>query len=379
VLVDRGGAAWRASAQHDSKALRPLRRDAQGPIDASTVHNIWFSGGRHDMAVYAKRVKRLVHAISAIETRPAGAATAPARAADPPPRAGRGGDDAKLDISGQLFLIGMQNLPVVMIGDHNFIPALNDDPSARFYLDSPRILMFSLGVDHGNAPAAAGAAAASSPGTIETQIDLRRDRVRGVARTPDAAAAVARRKLWYGMLGGALEHEASAFQSAVMTEGAAVPIASTSALMDRGNPAVVVVRPGEASAVALKQIPCGPDAALRLAGALGRGETLVVPRDGFAGGNDGGFWAVSVATGDTRAVWGDDLHATISRSPLPNPMSRRTVVHVIHDDLSSHTEGGTEYIGVVDSVAKGTITVGEFLTGVGLFVFDCAIWWIALH
>jgi hypothetical protein len=214
---------------------------------------------------------------------------------------------------------------------------------------------------------------------VETQIDLRRDTVRGVARNAESAAAVARRKLWFGVLDGALEHEAGAFQSAVMAEDAAVPVASTSALIDRGNAAIVVLRPSDAGAAALKQIPCGPDATLRLQGALARGETLVVPRDGFAGGNDGGFWAISNATGDTRAVWGDDLHATVSRSPLPNPMSRRTVVHVIHDDLSSHTEGGTEYIGVVDSVAKGTITVGEFLTGVGLFVFDCAIWWIALH
>jgi hypothetical protein len=372
VLFDRGGAAWRATAQHDPKALRPLRRDAQGPIDASTIHNVWFSGGSHDMAAYAKRVGRLVHAISEIQTRPAGAtagAPAPAPAA---PRRG-GGSDGKLDLSGQLFLLGMQNLPVVMIGDQDFIPALNDDPAVRFYLDSPRILLFSLAVDHGDGKTA-------GPGTIETQIDLRRDKVRGVARDANAMPAVARRKLWFGMLGGALEHEVTSNQSAVMTDGAAAPVGSASALIDRGNPALVVVRPRDAGAdAAMKQIPCGPDAALRLWNALEHGDALIVPRDGFAGGNDGGFWAVSTTTGDTRAVWGDDLHATISRSPLPNPMSRRTVTHIIYDDLSSRTVGGTEYPGLVNEVATGTITVGELLTGIGLFVFDCAIWWIALH
>jgi hypothetical protein len=379
ALVDRAGAAWRAGTQRDAKALRPLRRDAQGPIDASTLHNIWFSGGPQDMAAYAKRVGRLVRAIEGIDTRPAGAgstAPAPAPAANPS-AARRGGGSGKLDMWGQLFLIGMQNLPVVMIGDHDFIPALNDDPAARFYLDAPRILMFSLSVDRGT-----GAASATSPGTVETQIDLRRDKVRGVARTADAAAAVARRKLWFGLLGGTLEHEVTASQTVVMTEGAAVPVASTSALIDRGNPAskdIVVVRPGETGAAALKQIPCGPDASLRLAGALARGETLLIPRDAFpGGGNDGGFWAVA-PSGDTRAVWGDDLHATVSRSPLPNPMSRRTVVHIIYDDLSSRTVGGTEYPGTVEAVATGTITVGTFLQGVALFVFDCAIWWIALH
>jgi hypothetical protein len=60
-------------------------------------------------------------------------------------------------------------------------------------------------------------------------------------------------------------------------------------------------------------------------------------------------------------------------------MSRRTVVHIIYDDLSSRTVGGTEYPGTVEAVATGTITVGTFLQGVALFVFDCAIWWIALH
>jgi hypothetical protein len=368
VLVDRAGAAWRASTARDAKALRPLRRDAKGLIDPAAIHNIWFSGGRHDMAVYAKCAKRVVRAIDAVEMRPPGAPAAPAAASGGQPRAGQPGASKTVDLTGQLLLIGMQNFPAVAIGDHDLIPALNDDPAARFYLDSPRILMFSLSMDHRDG---------KSPGIVETQIDLRRDKVRGVARNDQAIAAVARRKLWYGVLGGALEHEIGAIQSVAMTGGETVPIGSTSALLDRGGePKLVLVRPDDGVG-ALRQIPCGRDAALRLADALARGEALVVPRDSFAGGDEGGYWAVSLATGYTRAVWGDDLHAMRSRSPLPNPQTRRTKIYIINDDLSSREEGNVESGIVTNLVAVGSLTATEYLLLGVQAVAEVALLWLA--
>jgi hypothetical protein len=51
AIVDRGGAAWRASGKLDPAALRPLTRDQKGMTAPRAVHNIWFSAGRHNLAV----------------------------------------------------------------------------------------------------------------------------------------------------------------------------------------------------------------------------------------------------------------------------------------------------------------------------------------
>jgi hypothetical protein len=368
ALSDCAGPAWRAAGPRDPKTLKPLPRDADGPVAPRAVHNIWFSSGRHDLAAFARELTILADAIvpaKAPPEQPAG----PGGARQPPPAAG-------LSMARQLWLLSLQNLPVVMYGDHVLVPALNDDPSIRFYVDSPRILVFTVSA----APGAAG----GGP-VMETQIDLRRDKVRGVARDAGAAsaAAVARRKIWYGALGGALEHEVASMQGAAVAgnigpEGGAANDAaasSTSALL--GREGAVLIRPGPHEGQALKELAAGPDAAKRMAEALADGEALVVPRGAFASasGAEGGYWAVSLATGDTRGVWGPDGHMANMRSPLrhPGPQTYNPRAWIIDEKtLNSRREGGgTEYIGVVNAVAQTTITVLELL-----YIIGAAIPWI---
>ena len=273
VLSDRGGAAWRATKPLDSKGLRPLARDDTGLVDAQTIHNIWFSAGRHDLAAYAAGLQLLINAY--------------AKPADQPPS----------DFGGDVWPLALQNFACVLWGDHAFLPAMNDDPNVHFYSDSPRILLFSANArpTHGK----------PDKMDVDSMIDLRRDKIRGVAKHPEGAMAVARRKIWFGVLEGALEHETIAQMSSMA-------VAETSRVMSTSegftDSAAVAIRPAD-PVVNRQELQLPGDAAARLTIALAEGDTVVVPRD--YKGDDIGWWAISAATGDTRAVWGQDLNAGV--------------------------------------------------------------------
>lgn len=372
VLSDCAGPAWRAAGAPDAKALRPLLRDDKGPVAPQVVHDIRFSAGSHDMAAYAADVKVLA---SAIVERPDGAGAGGGRPAPAPERSPPPGEG--LEMTRQLWLLALQNLPVVAFGDHVVLPALNDDPAVRFYLDSPRILLFSLG-------AAGTADGKQASPMLEAEIDLRRDKVRGVARDAGAAPAVAKRKIWHGIVGGALEHEIAAEQAAAIVadvgdaaDASPAAVFSTSALLDAGG--VVVIRPGDAAKQAVADLKLDPDTSLRLAEALAGGEAVVVP-GGAAPGTPGaagrGFWAIALSGGDTRAVWGDGGHMSRMRSPLrhPGPQTYNPRAWVIDEKtLNSHREGGNEYTMIVYDTAIRTITYLELL-----YIIGAAIPWLTL-
>lgn len=300
TLIDRGGAAWRLASPLDPKTLQKLASDTHGPIAAQVVHNICISSGPHDLAGVARAIQSFI-----VEDQTPAPADAPAAQAP-----------AASESAAQLWLLGLRDLVCQIPTDHWFLPALNDDPSARLYPDSPRICIFSIGVQ--------------SDGTnqiVESQIDWRRDRIRGVAREASASAEVAKRKIWYGLLEGALEHELGA-QTADPSEAAAT-IQSTSAALNKSG--AVAIRPSAQDAGA--QSPAhNPETAARIAGALKAGDVLVVPRTVLAGDGPPAWWAISLADADTRAVWGTDMNAMRGTSPLPKPGNSGAGVWELQED-----------------------------------------------
>jgi hypothetical protein len=250
-----------------------LERDESGPVAPQTIHCIWFSATRHDMAAYTDAIGLMSNAMKSQQ--PAG---------------------QQDELSQQLWPFAMQTLGCALWADQAFIPALNDQAGVRLYPDSPRIVMWSVGSRRDP----------SSPADslIQMQIDLRRDNLRGVAKDPSAAAAIAQRKLWYGALEGALEHELLAAQTSMIAEGPAT-VSSTSSLLANGGAALLT--PRDASRP-WQDLAANRETAARISDALSAGETLVVPTDALASA-ESGWWSVSSA-GDLRAVWGANTNGT---------------------------------------------------------------------
>lgn len=268
TLVDRAGAAWRKSEALAADRLRPLQRNAAGVKAAQAVYNIWFSAGGHDVLQYTKALNALA---ASLEPRKSGNA------------------QKAMSFEIQAWVLSVQNFAWILFADNVIIPAFNESSGLRFYPDSPRISMFGVG---------------PSPWEKKEgmflQTDLRRDHLRGIAHKPEDDAAIAERKLWFGTLEGAFEHEMLAEQAAGIGADPA-HVETTSALL--GADGVVVLsgdrpeKPKEVSA----------EAAARIASALERGAILVAPRGGLKKG-EGAWWEIAPDTGDVRAVCGPDLN-----------------------------------------------------------------------
>ena len=292
-LCDRAGAALRrATTALDPNALQPLMRNEAGPVAAQTVHQLWFSAGCHDLAEYSHNLQQLVDAM-----RPAAAGSTTASTA-----AAAEQDD---DFAQQIWPLVLKNATCVMATDHTILPALNDDPAnVRCYLDSPRIVVFST--------CALPVAGKSDSFTLQSEIDLRRDFVRTVARTPSQLPGAANRRIWYGLLEGSLEHELAAREATVMDPSA--DAMSTSALLDESG--VALLRASDPAASQWEQLASSKEAAARLAGDLSSGEFVVVPKRVTQGAGDMiGYWAISSKTGDTRAVFDAGLHGSVWKGP----------------------------------------------------------------
>ena len=264
VLVDRASASWGARPARPADTLKTLTRDARGLLRApQMVHNIWFSAGQHNLAQYAAGLAALATALRA----------APAGPLDVPP-----------DI--QLGQLAFQNFAWLLVTDHLLIPALNDSANYHFFADSPRVTVLSSGVDPW-----------STADAMVVQADLRRDHLCGLARDGNAVG-VAERKLWFGMLEGALEHEMLADQAAAAGIDPAT-VASTSARLSSQGIRILTGadRPGEVSA----------DVAARMARALGAGATLAAIPETL-NGDGAAWWEIAPGNGDTRAVFGPDLN-----------------------------------------------------------------------
>jgi transglutaminase-like putative cysteine protease len=268
TLVDRAGAAWRMSGTLTTDRLRPLQRNEAGIKAVQAAYNIWFSAGGHNALQYAKALNALAASFKPVEPDAA---------------------QEKLPFEVQAWVFSVQNFAWILMTDKVIIPALNEMPGLRFYHDSPRISVFGVGL---------------SPWEEEEETfletDLRRDHLRGIARKSGDEAAVAERKLWFGVIEGALEHEMLAEQAAVIGFDPA-RVETTSALL--GDDGVVVLSNGRPE----KPQDVSPEAAVRIDSALERGAILVAPRGALKKG-EGAWWEIAPFTGDVRSVCGPDLN-----------------------------------------------------------------------
>lgn len=258
VLVDRAGTAWRHAATLDPTRLHDLARNADGLIGPQTIYNIWFSAGKHDLLAFANSARALENG-----TIPSNDPKAPT-------------------FEEQAWPFAMSDLGWFIASDHVLVPSLNDAPGVRFYADSPRIFVWSLGPDP-----------SGKPKSLLFESDLRRDKLRGVAKDPSGAGIIAQHKLWFGALEGALETELAA-----RTNLDPASLVSTSSLTDAGS--LVAIGPGSTASAS------DPETEARLQVALAGGDTLVVPKQVLSGGVSG-WWQISHDTGDVRPVLADDL------------------------------------------------------------------------
>jgi transglutaminase-like putative cysteine protease len=264
TLFDRAASILR-NGDLKPEALTPMPMTNVGPAHAVALHNVWLTAGGHDLAGYADRVAKL--------------------SAEPAPS----GPDVPAEA--QLERVALVNYPFVLWSEHLILPSINDNANVRAYADSPRAVIFSL------TPHAGG------PGRLDAEMDLRRDTVRAIARQPADTAAAFDRKVWFGVLEGALEHELTVLQVA---GGSAADYLTTSSLVsDRGASLVTDSAATEIAALAGSAVR-----AERMQVAIANGSRLVVPRppDGKPAR---GWWDVSTS-GDTRAAIDGDLGGSTS-------------------------------------------------------------------
>lgn len=254
ALVDRGGTAWRRSGTLDPSRLRDLPRNGKLLTAPQAIYNIWFSGGKHDLLAFDGAAEALLEG------------TIPGTA-----------QDAEPTIIGAAWPLAMRDLSWLVESDHLLVPAVNDLPGLRLYADSPRIFVWDIGAPGAN-------------GEMTIESDLRRDRLRAIARDAASQAAIAQHKLWFGALEGALEHE----MGAPSPENAGEAFVTTSSLADGGDAARL--GPGAAAPTA-----GDPETAARLQAAVAAGDTVLVPKRVLAGGTSG-WWQIAHDTGDVRAV-----------------------------------------------------------------------------
>jgi hypothetical protein len=265
ALIDRAGAAWRKSPRQAAE-LRKLARNANGVKAPQAAHNIWFSAGPHDLATYTGTLNRLTHALHR-----------------------RTPSDEELSPDTVLRLAAFQNFAWLLATDHLIVPAL-DDADHRFYADSPRVTILTVGSDP-----------FEEDDRILSQADLRRDHLRGLTRSGDGQG-IAERKLWFAVLEGALEHEMIAEQAAQAGDDPSHVTSTSSLLGDEGVVVVTAADTAEAS-----KLVSSVETRERLAAALADGDTVIIPRRALRGG-EAGWWAIAAGSADVRPVLGPDLH-----------------------------------------------------------------------
>ncbi len=278
MLVDRGGSAWRNSENVALDALRPLESDGEGPLAPRAVHNLLFSAGHQDLLAFAEGIKW----VAALD-----------------------GFTEGLTPAASLYPLALRNRTLYLWSDQVIVPSLNDTAGIRFYPDTPRLAIVSV--------------ESRKDGRLTQSYDLRRDRINGVARDPSMDPLVADRKLWFGALQAALEHESGARDSLVLADASAA-VTSTSALL--GPSGVVGLGPDEVGRVA--SLTNEPDKAADLTAALRTGHFVVVPRNALDDAG-WGFWEIS-RTGDVRAILGGGLlgAGNIGLPPRP-PVGGKTI------------------------------------------------------
>jgi len=347
TLVDRAGAAWRKSEGLKADRLRPLQRNAAGVRAVQSAYNIWFSAGGHNAWQYA----RALHALAtSLEPRKPDAAQ----------------EEIPFEI--QAWVFSVQNFAWILKNDKYILPLLNDSPGLRFYPDSPRIAVFGFGLDSWD-----------KEETAFLQTDLRRDHLRGIARKSGDEAAAAERKLWFGALEGAFEHEMLAEQAAAVGADPA-DVETTSALL--GDDGVVVLSNSRPE----KPRQVRPEAAARIDAALERGAILVAPRDCIKKG-EGAWWEIAPDTGDVRAVSGPDLNSgdvkirrTGGKQPGVNAKFPKVSFRVLPDGRSvTLVDGKIVYQSQQTGTTESTLTTALLVTAwIGGTIAVEVLLWLAI-
>jgi hypothetical protein len=288
--VDRGGAAWRATSPLSASRLTRLERADNGPTAMRALHNVWLSGGPHDLAAYTEAMQDLADQ-GLDEAFPENTNAQPGTRTT-----GSQADDR--EFGERVWPIALQNFAWMVWTDRGVIPQLNDTPGLRLYTDRPRIAIFTVVADR--------------TGTVEFETDLRRDDLREVVLDTVKPGLPAEKKLWFGLLQGAFEHEMLASTIAAVG-GDPTAVETTSARLS--NDGVMVIAPTDL-------LPSGPrlphpESAARLSGSRSAGNLIVAP----VGGLDtrGMWWEIAPGKGDTRAVGPLALHAGYGKGPGYNP------------------------------------------------------------
>jgi hypothetical protein len=286
VLVDRASAAWRTAKPLSASGLTRLERADLGPTSMRALHNVWFSAGPHNLADYAEAIQDLAY-------KHLDAAFPEDTTAEGAPPSDVGGKDDH-DFGESVWSFALQNFAWMIWADHGVIPRLNDTAGLRLYTDRPRIAIFTMASDR--------------TGRMELETDLRRDDLREVAMNTIPPTLRAEKKLWFGILQGAFEHEMLADTIAAGGGDRATVETTSGRLSPEG---VAVIAPGD-------PLPSGaraphPDSAVRLSAALSAGMVIVAPVAGL--GASGVWWEIAPGTGATTSVGALELHAGRGYNP----------------------------------------------------------------
>jgi hypothetical protein len=306
-LVDRGGAAWHVARPLDASTLRPLEHGEAGPFAMQAVHNVWLSGGRHNLVDFGRSVQDLA-ALAVLE------ATSDLGSDDTDASARARSQAAQSDVDDNLRSLAVQNLPWMLWTDHVAIPMLNDTAGVRLYVDGPRIAIFTVGPIAG--------------GRLVTISDLRRDDLRGIAADVSKATVLAEKKLRFGILQGSLEHEGLAELALVAGADPAAVETTSGGLTASG---VVVISSG--ARVETTTALHNRDSALRIAAATAAGHTVVLP---IGGPLQEAWWEIQPETGDTKAVGELGLHMGRVNRPLEPVKTRLTGQQNPHGGPKAH-------------------------------------------
>ncbi|PYR76747.1 MAG: hypothetical protein DMF86_11365 [Acidobacteria bacterium] len=330
----------------EASALQPLERDADGLVAPRAVHVLSFSAGRHDLIAYADAAALLRRVAALIEAK---------------------GPPADLDFGLSVWPLTLSAAAFFILSDHVLLPAVDDARDCRLYPDAPRLLIASF--------------TASTSGTMRMEYDIRRDALRAVVRNDAAQADAVRRKLWFGVLEGALEHETGAGYAASAKRSSKVAVLSTSAMLDGGS-TLRTIDPKQ-----------GPP---WLARAAAPDAIAVVPASALDG-KAPVWWEVNRSNGDTRAMlsslggmrfWGEgfakpsnttwtigDPNTDIDVTKMtPREIADSPVYRERHYGPRKAKEekkgGGNEYLMVVTKIVVAIVLVGAFAYGLysGMFV-----------
>lgn len=269
TLADRGTALWRATAPLQPGGLGRLERDASGLFAPRAIHHLQFSGGPQNLGDYLASATLVALGDETLF----------------------GADAPLID---RFFPMSVRDMASLVWTENVFIPAINDTQGVHLYGDSPRIRVTSM--------------TPGPDGELTETLDLRRDWLHGFARTAADDSLVADRKVLFAVVEGALEHEIVA-QDVALLGGDAAGLESTSAALSADG----VTTLSASDLERLSSVTAQDETRARLRAALGPGHArlLIVPRAALARGV-GAWWEVS-ASGNVRAVSGEDLNQAKGR------------------------------------------------------------------